>query len=318
MLIKGIDVSKWQGNINWEDVKKDGIEFAIIRASYGKESVDPCFQINIEGAKKAGIHVGAYHYCYAKSIQEAEIEAKHFIDTITGHEFEYPLAVDIEDKSLENLNKDTLTDITNTFLNVVKSAGYKTMVYANKYWFENKLAIDKLLEHKIWIARYNDRLDYNNRYDIWQYSSNGKIAGINGNVDLNYCYTDIINKNNKLEINLLSTKQNITKNNNTPMLIYTVKAGDTLYEISQKYNTTIDKIVSLNNIKNPNLIYPGQKLKLNSTSKENAKLTYYIVKSGDNLTKIANKYNISVNDLVKKNNIKNPNLIYPGQKLLIK
>ncbi|WP_169911635.1 GH25 family lysozyme [Clostridium oryzae] len=190
--IKGIDVSKWQGTINWNKVKNDGIKFAIIRASYGKDHKDPAFESNYSGAKKAGIAVGAYHYCYAKSTDEAKKEAAGFVSAVMGKTFEYPLVVDMEDKSLAELTKAALTDITNTFLSAVAEAGFTTMVYASKSWYDSKLDASRLMAHKIWIARYNDTLDYDGRYDIWQYSSSGSVAGISGHVDMNYLCTDIV------------------------------------------------------------------------------------------------------------------------------
>jgi lysozyme len=306
-MLKGIDVSKWQGNIDWIKVKNDGVVFAIIRATYGKESVDPCFKINIDEAKKAGVPVGAYHYCYAQTIDEARIEAEHFIKTVKDYSFDYPLVVDMEDKSLEGLDKNTLTAIANTFLYIVKAAGYDTMVYANKYWLENKLDTSKFRDHKIWIARYNNTLGYDGRYDIWQYSSSGKVDGISGNVDMNYCYTDIV----KAKPEKHEPVQDKTGD------IYTVKAGDTLSGIAVKFNTTYHELAKINNIENPSKILPGQKIKIKGKVQTEAR-SYYTVKAGDTLSEIATKFNTPINDLVKKNKIKDSNKIYPGQKLLIK
>lgn len=197
--IKGIDVSKWQKAIDWKKVKADGIEFAIIRASLGKNDKDETFEDNYSEAKKTGIKVGAYHYCYASSVAEAKTEAENFLKAVKGKNFEYPLTVDMEDKSIQGLSKATLTDIANAFLNTVRDGGFNTMVYASKSWFDDKLDASKLGNHRIWIARYNDTLGYQGRYDLWQYSSEGKVDGISGNVDLDYCYTDVESSSSKTD-----------------------------------------------------------------------------------------------------------------------
>ena len=106
--IKGIDVSEWQGNIDWQKVKNAGIKFAMIRTSYGKRSLDKTYIANIEGAQAAGIDVGVYHYCYAKNIEDAKAEARHFINTIKPYTLSYPAVLDLEDPSQANLNKQLL------------------------------------------------------------------------------------------------------------------------------------------------------------------------------------------------------------------
>lgn len=148
----------------------------------------------------------------------------------------------------------------------------------------------------------------------WQYTSTGKVPGISGYVDKNYFTEDIFLKNeNPIPI----PDNNIENINQESTVFYIVKEGDTLTYIAKKFNTSILDIVALNpNIKNPNLIYPGQKFKI-ITNTESSNIVYYTVKKGDNLTNIAKKYNTTVNLLVKLNKIKNPNLIYPNQKLKI-
>lgn len=188
--MKGIDVSKHQGVIDWGKVKTD---FAIIRAGYGKaiSQKDPKFEANYKGAKAAGIPVGAYWYSYAKSMAEARQEAAVCIEAIKGKQFEFPIYFDIEDKSQTGLGKTILTAMCEAFCEELEKAGYFAGVYANTSWFLNNLDHAKLAaKYTIWLADY--RVNYNRslQRDMHQYSSNGSIPGISGRVDMNTCTKD--------------------------------------------------------------------------------------------------------------------------------
>ena len=191
MSVNGIDVSKWQGSINWDKVKNSGIKFVMVRASYGKSQKDRYFDENVANAQKAGLDTGAYHYCMALSEEEAVKEADFFISIIKKYEFSYPVAVDMEDASLTNLSKDKITDITLAFLARLKEFNFYPMVYANKYWLTKYLDVKRLNDYSIWLAEYRDgAYTYSGKVDIWQKSSTGIVDGINGNVDMNISYTD--------------------------------------------------------------------------------------------------------------------------------
>lgn len=190
---KGIDVSKWQGAIDWNKVKAAGIDFAIIRAGYGKEisQKDAFFEANYKAAKAAGIPVGCYWYSYAKSVAEARKEAAVCMEAIKGKQFEYPVYFDIEDNSQVGLGKTTLTDICNAFCKELESAGYFVGVYANTNWFQNYLDHKALsAKYTIWLADYRTLYNITLKRDIHQYSSKGRVDGINGNVDMNKCTRD--------------------------------------------------------------------------------------------------------------------------------
>ena len=187
-MIKGIDVSKWQGKIDWAKVKASGIKFAILKAGsiYGKDS---CFDINYKNAKSNGINVGAYFFSYAKNITEIQKEADIFLSYLKGKQFEMPVYLDIEDKSQTSLSKDVLTDMVITFCDKIEKAGYYTGVYTYYSFFKNNLNMDKIKRFTIWLAHYTTKTDFTG-HDIWQYSSEGKVNGINGNVDMNIIYKD--------------------------------------------------------------------------------------------------------------------------------
>ena len=151
MSKKGIDVSYAQGKIDWEKVKKSGVEFAMIRACYGwdnDEQIDRYFRYNVAGCEAAGLPYGLYHYSYAKTPEEAKKEAAFFLRVIKGMKPEYPVVFDLEDTSQQRLGKETLTAIAKAFLSEVESAGYYAMLYANKYWLTGLLDMSQLEDRK--------------------------------------------------------------------------------------------------------------------------------------------------------------------------
>ena len=192
MKKKGIDVSKYQGRIDWPAVKRDGVEFAMIRAGYGMypHQKDPFFDQNVRGAQAAGIHVGAYHYSYAKNVDDTRREAELFLSWLSPHTLDYPAAFDIEDNSQIGLSPELLTSITETFCDRIAAAGYLPMVYANKYWLQNKLIDSRISRYELWLAHYVTATDYDKPHGIWQCTSRAQIPGISGNCDLDWCYKD--------------------------------------------------------------------------------------------------------------------------------
>ena len=192
---KGIDVSKHQGSIDWSKVKAAGIEFAMLRAGYGREATqkDPCFEDNYAGAKAAGIPVGAYWYSYAVDAADAKKEAAVCLASIAGKQFAYPVVYDVEDKCQDGYSQEQLTDIVVAFCEEMEKAGYYVMVYANKHWLENKLDYDRIKCYDIWLAQWADKATWGNPYGIWQYSNSGTVDGINKRVDLDIAYKDYPN-----------------------------------------------------------------------------------------------------------------------------
>jgi len=190
---KGIDVSVYQGIIDWKTVKASGIDFAILRAGYGGFSYqkDKNFEINYANAKANGIKVGAYWYSYAKTLEQSNMEVDAFLSVVSGKQFEYPVYFDIEDKSQENLGVDLLTNITINFCEKVQSRGYYVGLYTNMNWITYKLDKSRLVKFDKWFARWSNIPPYGNEFGgLWQYSSTGKVNGISGPVDLNYSYRD--------------------------------------------------------------------------------------------------------------------------------
>ncbi len=189
-LLKGIDVSKHNGEINWEEVKKSGINFAIIRAGYGNLTTqkDPCFENNYTKAKEVGIPIGVYWYSYASDASDAKKEANTCLEIISGKNFEYPIFYDIEEKKILDKGQSEVSKIAKNFCTTLKDKGYSCGIYASADPLNNLFDDDCKNNFPIWVAHYNvDKPNYNGKWFIWQYTSQGNVNGINGNVDLNYC-----------------------------------------------------------------------------------------------------------------------------------
>lgn len=197
----GIDVSKWQGAIDWSAVKKAGIQFAMIRSTYGSTSVDPKFEINYSNAKANQIAVGVYHYSYATTVAKAVTEVQSLISNLEGKQLEYPVCLDLEDSSQSGLDKKTLTDIALTYITYLEDAGYYPMIYCNKTWFTSKLDDTRLSDTDHWLAQWGSSYTYTGQVSIWQYSSTGKVSGISGNVDMDYSFVDYAAKIKYLKLN---------------------------------------------------------------------------------------------------------------------
>lgn len=199
--IKGIDVSKWQGNIDWTAVKNDGVQFAMLRASYGSSTVDPTFETNYQNAKANGIAVGAYHYSYATTLEKATTEVNFFLSELQGKQFEYPICIDIEDSSQRKVDQETLTQIALLYLDKLSAAGYYPIIYTSKTWFTSVLDDTQLTSYDHWLSQWSSSITYSGAVAIWQYTSNGTVSGINSRVDMNTSYIDYATKIKYLHLN---------------------------------------------------------------------------------------------------------------------
>ena len=194
--VMGIDVSKWNGNIDWSQVKNSGVNYVIIRCGYRGSSEgalieDPKFRSNIQGATKAGLKVGVYFFTQAVNEAEAVEEASMVISLIRGYSLSYPVYLDVEGSGGrgDRIDAGQRTANIKAFCGTIQNAGYRAGVYANKTWFTSKINTGSLTNYKIWLAQYTSSVTYNStRYDMWQYTSKGRISGISGNVDMNILY----------------------------------------------------------------------------------------------------------------------------------
>jgi GH25 family lysozyme M1 (1,4-beta-N-acetylmuramidase)/uncharacterized protein YjdB len=192
----GIDVSKWNGNIDWAAVKNSGVSFVIIRCGYRGSSTgalieDPKFRSNINGATAAGLKVGVYFFTQAISDVEAVEEASMVADLCSGHGLSYPVYLDVEGSNGRGdaIDAATRTTVCKAFCATMANAGYGTGIYANKTWLTSRINTSSLTGYKIWLAQYAANPTYSaTRYDMWQYTSRGSVTGISGRVDMNICY----------------------------------------------------------------------------------------------------------------------------------
>lgn len=310
--MKGIDVSQWQGNIDFNAAKKSGIDFVIIRAGYGREisQKDPYFEQNYKRAKAAGLNVGAYWYSYADDAEDAKKEAQTCMQVLAGKQFEYPIYFDLEEGWQFNRGTMFCSSLVRAFCDALKSVGYYSGLYISRSPLQSYITADIKEQYPLWIAEYNSRLNYSGKYGIWQNTDKGRINGISGNVDTNISYVDYpsIIKNDGYN-GFSKTENDVT--NSKPV---NKKSIDEIAKevIAGKWGNGVDRAKRLSNA---GYNYNDVQRKVNELM--SAKTVSYIVKSGDTLTAIAKKYGTTVDALVKKNNIKNPNLIYTGQKLII-
>lgn len=192
MKIKGIDVSQWQGDIDFGKVRSAGVDFVIIRAGYGRyiSQKDPTFEDNYRKAKSAGLNVGAYWYSYAESEADARAEAAVCMEVIRGKQFEYPIYFDLEEKSQFSRGKAFCSALVTAFCGEMEKAGYFAGLYISRSPLQTYITSEVAERYALWVAEYGSRCNYSGSYGMWQYTSTGKVSGVNGACDCDYAYTD--------------------------------------------------------------------------------------------------------------------------------
>ena len=304
---KGIDVSKHNGTIDWAKVKAAGVQFAMLRAGYGRydNQKDERFEANYKGATAAGIPVGAYHYSYATTAEQAKQEAEVFLGWIKGKTLTYPVAFDIEDKKQANLGVSLISDIIRAFCEAVEAAGYYVVVYANKDWLTNRIDADCKSRYDIWLAQWTSEPTYTGSFGLWQYTSDGAVDGIAGRVDMNIAYKDYpsIIAGMGSSDTTASAPTDTAKKTNAEQADEVIAGkwgnGDERKQRLTAAGYDYDAVQAIVN----KLVQPQE--------------TVYTVKKGDTLSGIAAKYGTTYQKLAKYNGIQNPDLIHVGQKIKI-
>ena len=190
---RGVDVSHWQGDIDWQKAAADDVDFVMLGTRY-KGDTDPKFRENADNAVKAGVKLGAYIYSYATTPEEAAKEADFILKLVKDYPISYPIAFDAEnEKTLGSLSKDQITEIVHTFCKKISDAGYYPILYANDYWLQNKLDMNALSQYPVWVAAY-ERMPKYDRYVMWQGTDSGSVAGVQGNVDIDLQFVDFSDK----------------------------------------------------------------------------------------------------------------------------
>lgn len=241
MEIKGIDVSAWQGKIDWKTVADYGMGFAILRITEAGNVVDSQFENNLAGCNKYNIPVGVYKYSYAMTIAEIQREARKVVSTLNGRRIQFPVFLDLEYNHQRSLGSESIHKMADAFREIVEAAGYKFAIYCNVDWYENVIC-SHLKKYDFWIARYpaNDDgwLQERLRPDFgvgWQYSSKAKIPGISGTVDRNVFYKDYSEEIEKKEETTVNKLQEHTKLGD-----YYANNGGTKPYLEKKSNAYLD------------------------------------------------------------------------------
>ena len=291
-----IDVSSWQGDIDWSKVKSGGVVGAIIRYADGL-TIDNRFKQNMTGAKRVGLHVGAYIYSRAVNAAQAREEADRIINACKPYGLDMPIYIDLEASNLSGI-ADTLAS---AFLSECDAKGVRGGIYANLYWFEHYITAKRYKDRPLWIAQYYKELQtaHPEWFGMWQFTSSGRVEGIKGNVDVSWCYRAYWSE----------VKPNEPKRKTVEQLAYEVIEGKWGNGLTRK-----------NRLKKAGYDYDAVQDKVNEilTAKPKYKTVTYKVKKGDTLSSIASRYGTTYQEIAKQNGIKNPNLIYVGQKLKIK
>ena len=318
----GIDVSEWQGTIDFNLVKAAGIDVVYIRVAEGADYEDPYWSQNYEGAKSASLKIGFYHYITALSEWEAQEQANYFYSLIKDHQMDCLPAMDFE--SFSTLSTEEINQIATAYLETLSTlTGIRPMLYSDAYNV-GSIWSNALTKYPLWVADYGvSQPKTTGSWSEWmgfQFSDTGSVDGVNGNIDMNYFKEGVFIQNSETTSQHSSTPLSSTSDS----ISYTVKSGDTLWQIAISHDTTIQSIITLNHIQNPNLIYPGEHLLIPSsnhdqstTQQTSSNTQTYTVQSGNTLWQIANNYDTTVNKLATLNHISNPNLIYPGEVLLL-
>lgn len=320
VIYEGIDVSDWQGYVDYSAVRNAGIDVVYIKASQGNNIVDSYFRINYNDAKENGLKVGFYHYLTARSQEEAVRQAEFFASVISNTSPDCKLAMDFE--VFGDLNIYEINDISRAFLERVKElTGREVIIYSDASNARNVFGEELADEYPLWIAEYGTEFPSQTNWEYWegfQYTSTGIISGIRGYVDRDR-FTEDIFLNDETYINPTGSSENYSQDSE-----YVVQRGDTLSGIARKYGTTVNELVILNRqIQNPNLIFPGERIRVPINGNINNEDRYitnhiiYTVKSGDTLSELALRYGTTVQSIASLNNIKNVNLIYIGERLRI-
>ena len=327
IIYQGIDVSGYQGNINFREVKEAGIDIVYIKSSEGSNYIDSHFERNYEQARANGLKIGFYHYVTARTEEQARRQAQFFVSVISGKVADCKLAMDFE--SFGSLSREEINRIGLVFLQTVEQlSGKEVILYSNAYT-ANNIWRGELTNYPLWVAQYGVNEPQNNgtwdSWAGWQYTDMGEVNGIPTYVDRNRFTQEVLLDDTAIVPPVEQPEdpdqgegEGGNEQPTTNTMEITIQWGDTLSELAIQYHTTVAELVRLNDIQNPNLIYAGETLIVPSANEQTGQSQVYTVKRGDTLSEIAMKYGTTVQAIAQDNNISNVNLIYPGQRLVIR
>ena len=265
MPTHGLDVSEFQGEIDWEQVKAAGYHFAMLRAGYGAGTLDRRFRRNASECSRIGLPFGVYWFCYATTPEEASEEADSCVKAVSSYRLEYPVCYDIEEASADYIRKQGTAftaslarNLVRSFCSRVEEKGYFSMFYSNRNFIDTYLGNELRKRYALWYARYVASPD-GTACGIWQYTSQGRVPGIRGDVDLDYGYADYPSIIRKAGLNHLSARPPRPSGD---YITYVIRPGDTLSGIAARFGTTVSELQKLNHIANPDQIYAGDTIRI--------------------------------------------------------
>lgn len=354
---KGIDVSKYQGEINWDKVKASGVQFAIIRCGLGndlKSQDDKQFERNYAECRRVGIPVSVYFFSYALTTSKVTSEMSHIKRLLNGKTIDGPVYIDVENtKGLDwrTISNEKMLEVMKEFYNQLTAAGYKMGIYSSRSAFWNEKMTDAWYDNvSKWVAEYASKVnDFTRTYDIWQYSSKGSVDGISGNVDMNIMYNEVIKSSDtttdtapvkKSNEEIATEIINGQWGNGDERKQRLTEAGYDYSAVQKIVNERVTKTVPVkSNEEIANEVLKGQwgngaerknkltaagydydtiqKIVNNKVGTPKPSYVTYTVKRGDTLSSIAVRYHTNYRKIASDNGISNPNRIYVGQVLKI-
>lgn len=311
---RGIDISEFQGEIDFEEVRRSGIEAVYIRVGAG-EYTDEYFAENYERAKAAGLKIGFYHYVTARSVDEGRRQARFFASLAAGREPDMRLAMDFE--YFGSLSVSQINAISEAYLDELTALTKReAVIYSDLSNARNIFSRALAEKYPLWAAQYGaDEPSANGKWREWvgfQYTDEGRVGGIYGNVDRNI-FTEGIFLSDSGRID--GEKRTSVRARTRTLTVY-VRAGDTLWAIAREYGTTVEAIARENRIADPNRIFAGERLRITLPARGNGE-EIYTVRRGDTPISIAGKFGVTLSALEDRNGLERGEMIYAGDKLSI-
>lgn len=311
---RGIDISEFQGEIDFEEVRRSGIEAVYIRVGAG-EYTDEYFAENYERAKAAGLKIGFYHYVTARSVDEGRRQARFFASLAAGREPDMRLAMDFE--YFGSLSVSQINAISEAYLDELTALTKReAVIYSDLSNARNIFSRALAEKYPLWAAQYGaDEPSANGKWREWvgfQYTDEGRVGGIYGNVDRNV-FTEGIFLSDSGRID--GEKRTSVRARTRTLAVY-VRAGDTLWAIAREYGTTVEAIARENRIVDPNRIFAGERLRITLPARGSGE-EIYNVRRGDTPISIAGKFGVTLSALEDRNGLERGETIYAGDKLSI-
>ncbi len=311
---RGIDISEFQGEIDFEEVRRSGIEAVYIRVGAG-EYTDEYFAENYERAKAAGLKIGFYHYVTARSVDEGRRQARFFASLAAGREPDMRLAMDFE--YFGSLSVSQINAISEAYLDELTALTKReAVIYSDLSNARNIFSRALAEKYPLWAAQYGaDEPSANGKWREWvgfQYTDEGRVGGIYGNVDRNI-FTEGIFLSDSWRID--GEKRTTVRARTRTLTVY-VRAGDTLWAIAREYGTTVEAIAIENRIVDPNRIFAGERLRITLPARGSGEEIYTVLR-GDTTISIAGKFGVTLSALEDRNGLERGETIYAGDKLSI-